>query len=139
MNVWLCPVKRKSWRLISRYNVFGAPRNARKIMKQVKAGDLLVFHILRPTNGIVAICRVVSDFYEDNKDIWGKYQYPLRVKLETVRDFLKEAREPLPLSCVYGGNSHSNFVVEPFLKNVWITKIGENQYRNLKLSRVDPD
>lgn len=100
-------------------------------MKEVKTGDLLIIYILRPLNAIVAIYGVTSEFYEDNRDIWGRYRYPLRVNLKIFHDFLKEGHQPLPLSCIYGGNSRSNISIEPFFKNVWLTHIGENQYESL--------
>jgi EVE domain len=131
MNVWLCPIKKRSWQLIRRYNVFGAPKHAGKLMEEVKIGDSLIIYVLRPTNAILAIYRVKSEVHNENRDIWGRYRYPLRVDLEILHDFLKEGYKPLPLSCIYGGNSRSNVSIEPFFKNVWLTKVGENQYESL--------
>lgn len=131
MNVWLCPIKRRSWQLIRRYNVFGAPNNAHKIMADVKIGDLLIIYLIRPANTIVAIYSIVSELHVENRDIWGRDRYPLRFNLEIFRDLVKEGYDPLPLSCIYGGNSRSNLSIEPFFKNIWLTKIGENQYQNL--------
>jgi predicted RNA-binding protein len=72
MNVWLCPVKPKSWRTARSKKVFGVPKRGLKIFRQVRPGDLLVFHVLKPLNGIVSICKVTSEIFEDNQDIWGK-------------------------------------------------------------------
>lgn len=131
MTVWLCPVKRRSWQVIRHYNVFGAPKKAHKTMEEVKIGDLLIIYLLRPANVIVAIYNIVSELHEENQDIWGQDRYPLRVNLKILHDFVKEGYQPQPLSCIYGGNSQSTFSIEPFFKNVWITKVGENQYQNL--------
>lgn len=55
--------------------------------------------------GIVAVCRVVSEVYEDNKDIWGKDRYPLRVRIEFVPNMQRDesARD---LCCQIHGNTH---------------------------------
>lgn len=132
MNIWLCPVKPKSWRIIKNTKIYGAPRLASKIMSQVKPNDLLVFHVLKPINGIVAVCRVTSRVYEDNKDIWGKDRYPLRVKIEFIQNLLTDESTPIPISRFFGENAHNEFKIEPYLKNVWITKLTKEQYNKLE-------
>jgi len=135
MNIWLCPVK-PSWLIIKRKMTFGAPAHAAKIMKRVEPDDLLIFHVFKPTNGIVAVGRVISDVYEDNQDIWGKDRYPLRVRVEFVQDLLREDN-PVPLSSIFNQSSKSEVSVEPFLKNVWITKVSKEQYKRLLSSFKD--
>jgi len=130
MNVWLCPVKPRSWRIIKRKMIFGAPTHAAKIMKRVEPDDLLIFHVFKPTNGIVAVGRVVSDVYEDNQDIWGKDRYPLRVRVEFVQGLLRE-NNPVPLSSIFNQSSKSEIAIEPFLKNIWIAKVSKEQYKRL--------
>lgn len=76
MNVWLCPVKARSWRIIRKVKMFGAPKSVHKVFSQVRPGDLLVFHVLKPINGIVAIGEVTSQMFEDYQDVWGKNRYP---------------------------------------------------------------
>jgi len=132
MNVWLCPVKPKSWRAIRTAKIFGAPRHASKTMRQVKAGDLLVFHVLKPINGIIAVCKVTSEVYEDLQDIWGKDRYPLRVRIEFLPDFLREENDLVPISSFFGKPSNKEVKVEPYLKNIWITKVSKEQYQILK-------
>jgi len=132
MNVWLCPVKPKSWRIIKTAKIFGAPRHAFKIMSQVRTGDLLIFHVFKPLNGIVAACKVTSEVYEDNQNIWGKARYPLRVRIEFVPNFLRDESNPIPLSSFFGNPSNKEVKVEPYLKNIWITKVTQEQYQILK-------
>ena len=50
MNVWLCPIKQRSQQLIRRHNIFGAPRNASKIMEEVKIGNLLIIYLFDHRN-----------------------------------------------------------------------------------------
>lgn len=132
MNVWLCPIKPKSWRTIKRAKIFGAPRHASKIMHQVKPGDLLVFHVLKPINGIIAVCKVTSEVYEDLQDIWGKNRYPLRVRIELLPNFLRDESKPIPISSFFGKTSNKEVKVEPYLKNIWVTKVSREQYQILK-------
>jgi hypothetical protein len=86
MKVWLCPVKPRSWNIIRKKKVFGAPIRASEAMQLIRPGDLLAFHVLRPTHGIVAVYQATPRVYEDYEDIWGKERYPLRVKIEPFRD-----------------------------------------------------
>lgn len=132
MNVWLCPVKPKSWRIIKNAKIFGAPRHASRTMKEVKPDDLLVFHVLKPINGIIAVCKVTSEVYEDHQDIWGKDRYPIRVRIEFVPNFQRDYNKPIPLTFFFGKPSDKEVKVEPYLKNVWITKVSRDQYRILK-------
>jgi hypothetical protein len=97
-------------------------------MSQVKPNDLLVFHVLKPINGIVAVCRVTSRVYEDRKDIWGKDRYPLRVKIEFIQSLLIDKSTPIPISHFFDESTHNEFKIEPYLKNVWITKLTKEQY-----------
>lgn len=131
MNVWLCPVKPKSWRIIKKEKVFGVPRHASKIIQDLGPGDSLIFHVLKPINGIVAVCQVTSEVYEDGQNIWGKDRYPLRMKIEFIQGLLRDENNPVPLSCFFGKTANNEFEIEPFLKNVWITKITKEQYERL--------
>lgn len=131
VNVWLCPVKPKSWHAIKKFRVFGAPYSASKIMSQVKFGDLLVFHVLKPVSGIVSVGKVVSEVYEDNTSIWGKNRYPLRVKIEFISDFQRE-ESPIPVCVLFGCRADSELSIEPHFYNVWIAPLSESQFENLK-------
>jgi len=78
MNVWLCPIKPKSWRIIKTFKVFGFPKHTSKVVSKVRPYDLIIFHVLKPVNGIIEICKVASEVYENHSDIWGKNRYPLQ-------------------------------------------------------------
>lgn len=129
MSAWLCPVKFRSWRIIRRRGVFGVPERARAILEQLNIGDYMVFHVYR--GGMVAICKVTSGTYKDNEDIWGKDLYPFRVKIEIIHDLLAEKKNPIPISCILGSNLSEEFTIEPYLRNVRIAKIGQNQFDRL--------
>lgn len=132
MNVWLCPVKPRSWRKIKAAKIFGAPRRTSKTMSRVRPGDLLIFHVLKPVNGIIAACRVTSEVYEDYKDIWGKDRYPLRVRIDFLPNFQRDENNPIPLSSFFGKTTNKEVKVEPYLRNIWITKVSQDQFQVLK-------
>ena len=50
MNVWLCPIKPKSWRIIKTFKVFGFPKHTSKVVSKVRPNDLIIFHALKPVN-----------------------------------------------------------------------------------------
>ena len=133
MNVWLCPVKPQNWRIIKNTQLFGVPKRALKTFVYVQSGDLLVFHVLKPINGIVTICKAKSEVFEDHRDIWGKERYPFRVRIEFIPDFTRNESKPIPLSFLFGKvNNKEGVKVEPYLRNVWITKISNEQYKKLR-------
>jgi len=132
MNNWLCPVKPASWKIIKKREVFGAPKHASNAMQQVQIGDNLFFCVLGKIKRIVAVYSVTTTMYEDNSDIWGKYRYPLRVRIKLITGQSLRANFSIPLSSIYGGNSNSDFIIEPFLKNIWIVKMESNQYLKLQ-------
>ena len=131
MNIWLCPVKLKNWRIIKRVKVFGVPRHAYKTFSQVKKGDLFVFHVLKPVNGVVAVGKVISQIFEDYENIWGRERYPLRVKIEILDEYTRSEREPVPLSKLMGALETTEIEITLYLRNVWIAKLTEQQYQTL--------
>jgi len=132
MNIWLCPVKPRSWRIIKSNKLYGVPKRALKLFCRIQPGDLLVFHVLKPINGIVSVCKVTSEVFENHQDIWGRGRYPFRVKIEFIQHFTRNKEKPIPLSSVCGKiNSQRGIIIEPYLKNVWITRISKNQYHRL--------
>jgi len=131
MNVWLCPVKPKSWRVIKKSKVFGVPRN-NSLIERVRPGDLLVIHVFKPINGIIAICKVVSEVYEDYSDLWGKGRYPMRVKIHLDQKFLLDESNAIPLSYLFSKNVSNDVEIEPYLRNIWITKISQDEYKILE-------
>jgi hypothetical protein len=103
------------------------------MIRQVKPNDLLIFHVLKPVNGIVCVGRVVSEVFEDNEDIWGKDRYPLRVRMEFIPALCRDRSNPIPISSLFGSPSTNEITVEPYLKGVWITKVSKRQYSKLKM------
>lgn len=99
----------------------------------VKPGDILVFHVLKPIDGVVAMYKIISEVFENHKDIWGKGSYPFRVKIELLSEFSRNKNGPIPLSSFFGKiDVEKGIRIEPFLKGVWITRISHKQYGRLK-------
>ena len=133
MNVWLCPIKPKSWRTVKTFKVFGFPKQASKAVIEVKSNDLIIFHVLKPVNGIVAICKVASEVYENHADIWGKNRYPLRVKIRFIPNFIRNENAAIPINLLfYKAEDSGEIRLEPYFKNVWIAKITQKQFKRLK-------
>jgi predicted RNA-binding protein len=81
------PIKPKSWRIIKKRGIFGVPKKALKVIRDVKVGDVFYFHVFKkPVNGVVGKARVVSELFEDNQNIWGKDLYPFRVRIEFINN-----------------------------------------------------
>jgi predicted RNA-binding protein with PUA-like domain len=104
------------------------------IAREMQIGDLVIFHVLRPAKGIIAVCKVASEVYENHySNIWGKNKYPLRLKVEFVPDMMIDENEPIPLGRLfYDAESKKELVVEPFMKGVCITQITSEQFERLK-------
>ena len=114
MDLWLCPIKKSSWRIIKREGVFGVPKKVAGVIGRVKEKDLLVFHLLsKKRKGICGIGEVVSNPYEDNRNLWGRNRYPVRLQVVIIRNFAKERRELIPLSFLYDQNKNNGIIVEP--------------------------
>jgi len=93
----------------------------------------LVFYVFKPVNGIVAIYRVISNPYEGNEDIWGVGQYPYRVQIEPIPDFIRERKNPIPLCLLFGiFNEKEGIFAEPYLRGVSLAEMNKNEFRRLK-------
>ena len=130
MNLWICPVKPKSWRITKKLGIFGAPNRAQKIMKQIKPDDLVIFHVVKPVNGIVAIGKVVSEVYRDGSDIYEGKNYPLRIKIDFDSTLKIREHNPIPLNTIFG-NISEEFSIEPYL-NIVLAPITKGQYENIR-------
>ncbi len=131
MTSWICPVKCRSWSTVKKKGVFGAPKNAFKLMEEVNMGDILFFHILKPVNGIVGRAKVISKMYIDNENIWGKDLYPFRVKIEILNDRLSQKKKPISTSLLLVSSINKEIVIEPYLRNVHLVKITQDQSEEL--------
>jgi len=101
-------------------------------MKQVRQNDILIFHVFKPINGIVGVAKVISEVFEDNRDIWGRDRYPLRIRIELIPDLCGHNCSAVPISSLFGEPYGDGITVEPYLKGVWLVKITEGQYRKLR-------
>jgi len=55
------------------------------------------------------------------------------VRINLSPNFQKDENDPIPLSSIFGKNlSDKEVKVEPYLKNIWITKVSRDQYQILK-------
>ena len=130
-SVWLYPIKPRNWRIIKKAKLLGFPKAAKKVVNEIKPGDIIVFHVLKPVNGIVAMGTVTSNVFEDYSDIWGTNRYPLRIKIEISDSHTRDEHNPVPISALMGSTEKPEVEIEPYLRNVWIVKITEKQYKNL--------
>lgn len=120
MKAWLCPVKPNSWRTTKREQLFGVSTIGRKLLSLVTPGDLLVFYVLSPAGGVVAICRAKSKMFKDYTDLWGPGRYPYRVKTELLLEFPK----PLSRSRLIGRtDDEQGFEIIPYFRGVEIVEI----------------
>jgi len=89
--------------------------------------------VFKPVNGIVAIHRVISNPYKGNEDIWNSGQYPYRVRIESIPEFMREKRKPIPLYLLFGiFDNKEGIFVELYLRGVSLAKINDNQFQRLK-------
>ena len=133
MNIWFCPIKPRSWNIVKTFRVFGFPRRASKVVNEIRPNDSIVFHVLKPVNGIIAICKVTSEVYEDQSNIWGINRYPLRVKIEFIPNLTRDESTTIPISALfYEAKGSDEIKIEPYLKNIWLVKITHEQYKRLK-------
>lgn len=89
--------------------------------------------MFRPIDGIVAISKVVSDIDEIQDDLWGAGGYPFRIRIEHVPGFIRDNREPIPLSSFLGAvYKEKGITVEPFLKGASLIPINRRQFQKLK-------
>ena len=83
------------------------------------------------------MCKVKSKVFENHQDIWGKGRYPFRVRIEFILNFTRNENQSLPLSSILGKiDSEEGIRIEPYLRNIWITRISDKQYKRLKNSFI---
>jgi len=132
MNLWLCSVKPRSWRIMKEKNLFGVPPEGRQKLSEVKVGDLLAIYVFKPIDGIVAIYRVISSPFEHNEDIWGGGRYPYRIRIEPIPEFAQGYTKPIPLHLLFGTFSNrKGITIEPYLRGVFLFKLGGEQLQTL--------
>ena len=122
MKIWLCPVKKRSWDIIKRNEIFGVSSFGEKILRKTKPNDLLVFYILSPMNKIIALCRVNSLPIKDATDLWGLGRYPHRIKIQMIKEF----RRSIPLSQLLGRRNQGDFEIIPYFRGVEMIELKLN-------------
>jgi len=133
MNSWLCPVRLPSWRKIKETSIFGVGPSQKSKLLEVGKGDFLAIYLLRPVDGFIAICEVISDPYEGHDNVWGKGRYPHRVKIKTLSKFLRSTKNAIPLSSCLGHNVvEEGLTIEPYLHRVALAKISHRSFQCLK-------
>ena len=79
---------KENWAVIKNVHIWGVPEHAKKQIKNVKPGDMMVVYVMPKRIG--GIFKATSNSFESRKAIfsWGKFGredlYPYRVKLEPV-------------------------------------------------------
>ena len=134
VNVWLCFTKPRNWYIVRREEVFGVSSTARKTMSQVKPGDFLVFYVMKPVNGIVAVYTVTSEMFEDNRKL---RRFPFKIKIEPVPGLVKKESDSIPLSHLMG-KVGEEVEVFPLFKDMSLTQISDRQLRKLKRMFREP-
>ena len=65
VNYWLCVTSEENWDVVRKKKVWGVPRANKRLIENVKRGDLLVFYV--SPKSIRGIFEAVSEPYEDDK------------------------------------------------------------------------
>jgi len=129
MRIWMCFVKRRTWRIMKKHRLLGVPERARKQIEGVLPGDFLLVYAGKPVNAIMAVCKVTSPLFTDTSMIWGDKDYPLRINIEPLQEFSALEDNPLPYSSIFDGQfSSSQFT--PWFRGHSLIELTE---RNLQL------
>ena len=110
--------------------MFGVTARARKVISRVKQGDLLVFYVMKPVNGIVAVYEVISDAFTAKHEIpyWGKRGFPFRIRIKPVPGLRRDENKAIRLSFATGTEAE----ITPFFKDMSIIKISQEQFKKLE-------
>lgn len=128
VNVWLCFIKPRNWYIVRREEVFGVSSTARKTISRVRPGDFLVFHVMKPVNGIVAVYTVTSEVFEDNRKL---RRFPFKIKIKPVPGLVKNESQSIPLSHLMG-KVNEDVEVFPLFKGMSLIQISDRQFRKLE-------
>ncbi len=85
MGYWMCVTNEKNWQIIRDKRIWGVSKRRKKIIGQVKPGDLLVFYV-KPKR-IGGIFKAVSKPFESDEEIFTPVNgeiFPYRVRLKAV-------------------------------------------------------
>jgi len=101
----------------------------------IEHGDIVLIHVLRPTNRIVGVYKVGS-VLKGTRGIWDEKVYPFGIELEPAEDF-KGGIEPIPLSSLIGAPNEDT-EISPFLKGVPIFQVSNTVLEKLKSNQSNP-
>jgi hypothetical protein len=90
------------------------------VIRKVKGGDIVLVHVVRPINGVVAVYQV-KRLLRGTKGVWDEAVYPYGIELEPAEGF-KAITNPIPLSLLLG-LSIGDVGVSPILKGVPIFEV----------------
>ena len=129
VNAWLCFIKPRNWHIVKREEVFGVSSRERKISSRVRPGDILVFYVMKPVNGIVAVYTVMSELFQDNRKL---RRFPFKIKIKPVPGLTKNESDSIPLSHLMG-KIDEEVEVSPLFMDMSLTQISDRQLRKLKI------
>jgi hypothetical protein len=129
LRIWVCVTKPGNWRRVGKHKIFGFSQHAAGVLHLVKRGDIVLVHVLRPINGIVAVYRVKS-LLRGTRGVWDESIYPFGIELEQAEDF-KTGMDPISLSSLMGSSSR-NVEISPFLKGVPIFEVPKTVLQRLE-------
>ena len=101
-------------------------------LHEVKIGDLLVFYLFQPVDGIVAVCRVTSNSFRGRRDLWGENRYPYRVSVELIPELTLDEQQTIPLCQVLGReNTEEGIRIQPYLRGITLAELHIQQLERL--------
>jgi MoxR-like ATPase/predicted RNA-binding protein len=92
---WLIVTSQENWKVCLQNGVWGADENRANQMKNVKQGDEFLIYLIGMK--IVAICKVLSDYYYEETNLWKNGIFPHRVRIEPVNI----PKEPVDIKKLY--------------------------------------
>jgi predicted RNA-binding protein len=79
---WVGVINEENFEILLEKNLFGLKYDFQKRVKNLDAGDFIVFYILGKK--IAGVFEITSKPYETNKEIFNRYLYPIRFDLKKI-------------------------------------------------------
>ena len=92
---WLAVVTPENWEICLQNGTFGGDDNRANQIKRIKLGDHVLFYLTGMK--IAAICRVVKEYFYDDKKIVSDGVYPHRFGIEPI----KIPKNPIDIKSLY--------------------------------------
>lgn len=80
---WLAVASEENWKKCLENHVWGADDNRAQQIKKMQKNDEIIVYLVGMK--LIAICKVISDYYYDETKIWKDGIYPHRVQIEPVK------------------------------------------------------